>query len=218
LRSSTRSSRSRHTFTEDAAGYEKLFDLVGASAETLVHRNRGAARARSSSHSAHTRLRRSHEIHRVVDLGSPEFTRFVKSLDSELATAILHDYPTAEALHGISMKRLAGLRDDGRHKVGPELAAELVAAAKASVGRHHGDAYRVQVRFFCEDLDTLRKRILQIERDVETKLGEHEVGTLLTTIDGIGRQTAARLAEFDDPSTSFRNGSAFTRSWARFQA
>lgn len=268
------------SFGEDAAGYEKLFGLLGAPGETLVvmeatghywknlfadlaargfvtalvnptrtHRFAGEdlqrtktdaidalkiARFAAQKRPVATRLPatatdelrelvrlrdrlvqdfgdRTRQLHRVVDLGFPEFTRFVKSLDSELATAILHEYPTAEAFHGVSVKRLAGLRYDGRHKVGPELASELVAAAKASVGRHHGDAYRVQVRFFCEDLDTLRKRIRQIERDIETKLGEHEVGTLLTTIDGIGPQTAARIvAKFDDPSIYFRNGAAFT--------
>lgn len=154
---------------------------------------------------------RTRQLHRLVDLGFPEFTRFVKHLDSELATTILHEYPTAAAFAAVSARRLAGIRYDGRHKVGPELAAELVAAAKTSVGRHHGEAYQVQVRYFCEDLDVLRKRIRQIERDIETKLEQHEVGKLLTTIGGIGPQTAARIiAKFDDPSTYFRNSAALT--------
>ena len=33
------------------------------------------------------------QLHRLVDLGFPEFTRYVRSLDSELATAILHVLP-----------------------------------------------------------------------------------------------------------------------------
>lgn len=136
---------------------------------------------------------RVRQLHRLVDLGFPEFTRYVKRLDSELASTILRDYPTAQAFQGISVKRLARLRYDGRHRVGDELAADLVAAAKTSVGRHHGEAYRVQVRYYCEDLDVLRRRLRELERDIERKLGEHEVGTLLTTIDGIGPQTAARI-------------------------
>ena len=67
---------------------------------------------------------RVNQLHRLVDLGFPEFTRYVKSLDSELASAILHEYPTAQAFVGVSAKRLAKLCYDGRHKVGPELAAE----------------------------------------------------------------------------------------------
>jgi len=151
---------------------------------------------------------RLRQLHRLVDLGFPEFTRYVRSLDSELACSILHDYPTAEAFQGVSVNRLARLRYDGRHKVGEELASALIDAAKRSVGRHHGEAYRVQVRYACEDLDVLRRRLRELERDIERKLGEHEVGTLLTTIDGIGPQTAARLiAELGDPA-SFRDAGA----------
>ena len=145
---------------------------------------------------------------RRVDLGFPEFTRYVKSLDSELATAILQDYPTAQAFQGVSLKRLARLCYDGRHPVGADLAQALCEAAARSVGRHHGEAYRLQVRYACEDLDLLRRRLRTLERDIEKTLQAHEVGTLLTTIEGIGPQTAARLvAELGDPA-AFRSAAA----------
>jgi len=151
---------------------------------------------------------RTRQLHRLVDLGFPEFTRYVRRLDSELACAVLHDYPTAQAFQGVSVKRLARLRYDGRHLVGDELAAQLVEAAKHSVGQHHGDVYRVQVRYTCEDLGVLRRRIRELERDTERKLSEHEVGTLLTTIDGIGPMTAARIiARLGDPAL-FDSGAA----------
>ena len=151
---------------------------------------------------------RLRQLHRLVDLGFPEFTRYVRSLDSELATAILHDYPTAAAFVGVSVRRLAGLRYDGRHRVGDELAGALIDAASRSVGRHHGEAYRIQVRYACEDLDLLRRRLRTLERDIERMLDHHEVGSLLTTIDGIGPQTAARLvAELGDPAR-FRSAGA----------
>jgi transposase len=151
---------------------------------------------------------RVRQLHRLVDLGFPEFTRYVRSLDSELASAILHEYPTAEAFLGLPWKRLAKLCYDGRHKVGEELAKGLVEAAKTSVGRHHGPAYRVQVRCACEDLDLLRRRLREIDFDIERTLKDHEVGTLLTTLDGIGPTTAARLvAELGDIA-SFRSAAA----------
>lgn len=144
---------------------------------------------------------RVRQLHRLVDLGFPEFTRYVRSLDSELASAILHDYPTAAAFHGASVKRLAALRYDGRHQVGLDLARTLIDAARRSVGRHHGAAYRVQVHYACQDLDTLRKRLRELDRDIGTKLNQHEVGRLLTTIDGIGPNTAAFvIAEVGDPA------------------
>lgn len=151
---------------------------------------------------------RVRQLHRLVDLGFPEFTRYVRSLDSELASAILHQYPTAEAFLGLPWKRLAKLCYDGRHKVGEELAKGLVEAAKTSVGRHHGPAYRVQVRCACEDLDLLRRRLRELDSDIERTLKDHEVGTLLTTLDGIGPTTAARLvAELGDIA-SFRSAAA----------
>lgn len=144
---------------------------------------------------------RVRQLHRAVDLGFPEFTRYVRTLDSEIATAILHEYPTAEAFLGLPWKRLAKLCYDGVHKVGEEVAKGLVETAKVSVGRHHGPAYRVQVRFACEDIDLLRRRLRELDCDIERTLGDHQVGMLLTTIDGVGPTTAARLiAEFGDIS------------------
>jgi transposase len=151
---------------------------------------------------------RTRQLHRLVDLGFPELKRFIHTLDSQLATAVLHEWPTAEAFLGLPWKKLAKFRYDGVHIVGDELAKAIVETAKVSVGRHHGYAYRIQVQDTCEDLDLLRRRIKRLDHDIEGKLGEHEVGTLLTTIDGIGPTTAARLvAELGDPA-GFRDASA----------
>jgi transposase len=150
---------------------------------------------------------RVRQLHRLVDLGFPEFTRYVKGLDTELATAILAEYPTAQAFQGVSVQRLARLSYDGRHLVGGDLAQTLLAAAARSVGRHHGEAYRVQVRYACEALTLLRRRLRTLERDIEKTLQDHEVGTLLTTIEGIGPQTAARLVAELEPAR-FRSAAA----------
>lgn len=144
---------------------------------------------------------RVRQLHRLVDLGFPEFTRYVKGLDTELATTLLHQYPTAQAFHGASVRRLARLCYDGRHHVGLELAQTLIRAAARSVGQHHAEAYRLQVRYACEDLALWRRRLRTLDADIEKTLDDHEVGTLLTTIEGIGPQTAARLvAELGDPA------------------
>jgi transposase len=151
---------------------------------------------------------RVRQLHRLVDLGFPEFTRYVRTLDSELASAILRDYPTAAAFRGASVRRLAALRYDGRHAVGLALARTLIDAARRSVGQHHSATYRLQIRYACDDLDVLRRRLRDIDHDIEGKLREHEVGRLLTTIDGIGTQSAARvIAAVGDPAF-FRSGSA----------
>jgi hypothetical protein len=63
---------------------------------------------------------RVRQLHRLVDLGFPEFTRQVRDLGSELATGLLREYPTAAGFHGVPVRRVAALRYDGRHKVGDE--------------------------------------------------------------------------------------------------
>jgi transposase len=149
---------------------------------------------------------RGRQLHRFVDLGFPEFLRYVRDLGSELATAILRDSPTAAAFRGVSLRHLAGLRYDGRHRVGDEFAQAPLEAAARSVGRHHGEAYRIRGRYLGEDLDILRRRRRELERDIERLLDRHEVGTLLTTIDGIGPQTAARLVATFGDFTGFPSG------------
>lgn len=144
---------------------------------------------------------RVRQLHRLVDLGFPEFARHIGDLGSSLATAILREYPTAQAFRAVPVRRLAGLRFDGRHRVGEELAQALITAAASSVGQHHGEPYRLQVRYACEDLDLWRGRLRTVERDIERLLDTHDVGKLLTTIPGIGSQTAARLvARVGDPA------------------
>ena len=144
---------------------------------------------------------RVRQLHRLVDLGFPEFTRYVRGLDSMLATTLLAEYPTAQAFARATPRRLAKLRYDGRHFVGAELAEQLVKAAKTSVGQHHGPAYKLQAVHICQDLDIWRKRLADVERDIEDLLDTHQVGKLLTTSDGIGPQSAARIiAAVGDPA------------------
>lgn len=151
---------------------------------------------------------RVRQLHRVVDLSFPEVTRHVRTLASRRATALLHAFPTAAAIRAASERQLAAVRYAGRHTVGRDLARTLKAAANESVGRHDRPVYARQVRYLCEDIDLLRRRLHDLEHDIERVLGDHEVGTLLTTIDGIGAQTAARLiAELGDPA-HFRNAGA----------
>jgi transposase len=152
---------------------------------------------------------RLRQLHRLVCLCFPEFTRHVPSLSSQRATAILAAYPTAEAFSDSCLRKLAGLRYDGRHAVGPTLAHDLVDAAKVSVGRHHGPAYRTEMEYLCQDVDRLRSKLHELHAEVDRRLGEHPVASLLATIDGLGVTTVARLvAAVGDPAR-FRDGAAF---------
>lgn len=152
---------------------------------------------------------RRRQLHRLVDLCFPEFTRHVLSLGSQRATAILAAYPTTEAFSDSCLRKLAALRYDGHHSVGGELAHALVGAAKASVGRHRGPAYCTEMQYLCEDVDRLRGKLRELHAELERRLAEHPVGALLMTVDGLGTTAAARIvAAVGDPAR-FRDGAAF---------
>ena len=195
----------------DAAGlarfaYEKRPEpthLHGEAAESLRELVRHRDRLRQDFDD------RVRQLHRLVDLGFPEFTRYVRTLDSMLATCLLAEYPTAHAFARASPRRLAKLRYDGRHLVGAALAEQLVEAAKRSIGQHHGPAYKLQARHICQDLDLWRRRLAEIERDIEGLLDADQVGKLLTTIEGVGPQSAARIIAVVGDPARFHSAAAF---------
>lgn len=141
------------------------------------------------------------QLHRLVDLCFPELTRHIDDLGSHLATTIIKRWPTASQLAKQSVKKVAAVVYDGRREIGEDLAKALVSDAKKSIGHHQGAAYTTQAEYLCEDIAVLRNRIKRLDKDIGDTLEKHEVGTLLTTIDGIGENTAARLvAILGDPS------------------
>jgi transposase len=148
------------------------------------------------------------QLHRLVDLCFPELTRHIADLGSHLATTVIGRWPTADQLAKQSVNKVARVVYDGRREIGDELAKALVVDAKKSVGRHKGATYTTQAEYLCEDIAVLRSRLKRLDKDMGDTLARHEVGTLLTTIDGIGEATAARLiAALGDPS-DFRSPGA----------
>jgi len=152
---------------------------------------------------------RLRQLHRLVALCFPEFTRHVPALDTQRATAILRDYPTARAFDGDGcLTRLARIRYDRQHKIGERLARALVEAAKISVAAHHSAVYGSEVQYVCCDLDGLRHRLADLRSDIEARVAQHPVGSLLTTIRGLGAISVARiLAAVGDPAR-LRHGAA----------
>lgn len=141
------------------------------------------------------------QLHRAVDLGFPELTQYVKTLDSGLATAILGEYQTSAMLCGVKPRKLASLKYDGRHEVGIELAAQLIGAAKRSVGRHHGETQKLETRYLCADIDTLRARLKALDKEIRGSVDKHDIARLIAEIDGIGPTSAARvIATFGNPA------------------
>jgi transposase len=152
---------------------------------------------------------RRRQLHRAVHLCFPEFTRHVRGSGSQRASAILAAYPTAEDFWESCLPELAEIRYDGRHPVTHKLAKTLLEAAKCSVARNRGPAFRAEIRYLCHDLERLRVTLKELRLEIDRRLEEHPLAPLLATIDGLGTTSIARLlAAVGDPAR-FRNGAAF---------
>ena len=151
---------------------------------------------------------RIRQLHRLLVLVFPEFTRVVRTLESQRATVLLSRYPSARAFREANAGELASLRCGGRGKLGAAKASSLIDAAATSVAQHGGPAYDVSVRAFCADLDTLRSSLRDVEAQVETTVRTHPLASVMTSIQGLGTLTVATLlARLGDPA-HFRSGAA----------
>jgi transposase len=143
---------------------------------------------------------RLRQLYRLANLCFPEFLGPVRTLDSQRAATLLREYPTSKAFAEASLDTLACMRMDSRRRVGAQLATTLIEAARLSVGRHDGPAYRSEVQLTCTDLAVLRGRARTVGTQIETFVATHPVGSLLKTIDGISAITVGRiLAAVGDP-------------------
>jgi transposase len=143
---------------------------------------------------------RLRQLYRLVHLCFPEFLGPMRRLDSQRATTLLAEYPTATAFAQADLEELASLRLSERRSVGSKLAQRLTEAARVSIGWHQGPAYASEVVLICRDLDTLRARIATVRSSIEDVVAAHPIGLLLTTIDSIGAITVGRiLATVGDP-------------------
>lgn len=152
---------------------------------------------------------RVRNLHRAIDLTFPEFTRHVRGLDTELATAILSRYPSARALSMATIPKLARLCFDGRRRVGYPLARELVEAAKQSVGSLQTAPFELEVRYACLDIDEMRERSRQLEADIQRRIDSNDLGKLLTTIQGVSTLTAATIIAETGDLARFPNTATF---------
>jgi transposase len=149
------------------------------------------------------------QLHRLVDLGFPEFDTLVRTLDSRLATTILGEYPTAAAFHESCLRKLARLRYDARHRVGLTRARQLVEMARSSVGQHHSPAFQARVQYLAHELDRLRDTIDTLIAEIDAAVRDLPLAKLLTSVPGIGTLTAARIIASVENPARFRSAAAF---------
>lgn len=86
------------------------------------------------------------QLHRLVDLGFPEFTRYVKGMHTMLATALLSECPTAAAFARTPPRRLAGRR----HPCGPRAATLRPFQRRHHPQRHGAGQYSLGRNHLCQ--------------------------------------------------------------------
>jgi transposase len=150
-----------------------------------------------------------HRLWRMVDLCFTEIRTIFKDIGSEAALAVLEAYPTAAAMRSAKRKELARLTYGRRkHKLGSDIIEQLLTAAPKSVASKKGPVYENEVRCLCEDIRTAKRRIGEIEDEIDKTLHTNELAQLLLSIDGLAEPTVARLiGHLGDPA-KFKDGGA----------
>ena len=122
---------------------------------------------------------RLRQLHRAVDLGlsrvHPLCTHSREPTRDHDSVALSNCGVVPRAF---SVRKLARIVYDGSHKIGEELARALIEAAEKSVGAYHSEPYRLRIKYLCEDLVVLRRRVKDLARDVGRRVDEHDIGKL----------------------------------------
>lgn len=151
---------------------------------------------------------RARQLHRALDLSFPESAKLFKSVKTLKTTSILKAYPGGRALAEADVEELAELVYDKRHRVGKEFATQLVEAARVTVGAHQGGPYSRQIKYYCEDIQTLYARLDEIDREIGEVLNGQKLATVLMSIPGVGPLSIARVLATVGSPASFKSGDA----------
>lgn len=135
----------------------------------------------------------NNSLHRLLDLTFPEFSDHVKSPVSQTALKLLNLYPTAARFAKKDVEAVARVQYDERHHVGDALATRLIEAAKKSVAKHHGAVYEVQTRQLVRQAQLLLEQIEEMDRLIDERMDDDDIGKLLRSIPGIGEVSAQTL-------------------------
>ncbi len=117
---------------------------------------------------------RLRQLHRAVDLGFPEFTRHVHTPESRVAATILSRYPTAahfnrrigEEARSDRLRRFS--QDRGKTRSGSDPGSRKLSR-KSSLRALSIAAPSLLIKYLCEDLDVLRRRLKDLARDIERR-------------------------------------------------
>jgi len=147
---------------------------------------------------------------RMVDLCFTEVRTIFKDIGSESALAVLEAYPTAARMRSAKRKDLARITYGRRrkHKLESEIIEQLLTAAPISVASKKGPVYENQIRCLCEDVRIAKRRIGEIEEEIDKTLHSNDLAQLLLSIEGLAESTVARVIGHVGDPAKFKDGAA----------
>ena len=122
----------------------------------------------------------------LLDLAFPEYHEYFADLFGATSRAVLAQFPTAEELARVDIRRLTRLlKDASRGAFGRDQAQALKAAARDSFALTHRQQHlALEIRFVMERVNLLIEQIAQLDEQLQQLVSEQQ--TLLRSIPGLG--------------------------------
>jgi transposase len=166
---------------------------------------RGLARAREDL--IEQRSMHKHRLRAEVVRAFPELLSCVSDILGKGVVALLRLAPTAAAVSSLGVEGvLEVFRRSSARRHGRKKAAEIVAAASESVGyAAASSALHVEIEALISVAEAISEQVDRLEREMERLLAETEEGSLLLSIPGIGRISAATILGETGGLKQYRN-------------
>jgi transposase len=139
--------------------------------------------------------RYKNEIQDLLVVLFPEFVQVFKDPTRKTALAVLHAYPSAQAIAAVGVEPIAGiLQATAPRNYGPDTAERLVALAKRSSASPVAVAARGRsLAILADQLSHTQTNIAELEREIEALLRRDDGATGLQSVPEFGAKTVAVL-------------------------
>jgi transposase len=135
---------------------------------------------------AHTVKAEKTRLVSLLDLAFPEYRQHFADLFGAASRAVLAQFPTADELARVDIRRLTRLlKDASRGAFGRDQAQTLKASAKVSFAlTHRSQHLSLEIRFVMERVNLLIDQIAQLDEQLQDLMTEQQ--SLLRSVPGLG--------------------------------
>ena len=166
---------------------------------TLVVPQQAAAELRRLSHARQRSIKKrtasSNQLNDLVYILFPEFTRIFKDITCKCALYLLKHHPLPEDILAVVPQRLTALlKKISRGRINADKAAQLIEAARHSVGLKEGRAaICLEISQLIDEIKMHNHFILQLEEQMHQGLKQIPYSVSMLSIKGISVVTVAGL-------------------------